>query len=508
MAAAYGVAIWLRRTPVASTVVPIQPLRCEQSAPELEAGLDRIRDEFDVPGPHSEAAVAEARTAAHHVLSTLAASTDIETAPRRDARDLGLVTIDPPGSRDLDQAVHIARRGRGWRVHYAIADVPAFVPSGGALAAEVLDRGVTFYLPDARSPLHPPVLGEDAASLLPGQERPAVLWTIDLDADGGVVSSHLERAIVRSRAQLTYADVQLDIDSGRAPEPLALLAEVGKARQAAEAERDGVSLDLPAQRIVLDGAAYRLEREDPVPAMGWNAQISLLTGMVAADVMLSAGVGLLRTLPPPDDDVTKVVRRTARALGVAWPDGASYASVVRGLDGAVPDEAALLALAARGLRGADYLALVPGGEVPSDPAALRHAAVAAPYAHVTAPLRRLCDRPTIEVLLALFGGRPVPEAVVASLPELPKAMARARAREGGAARAAVDLVEALLLRPRIGEVLDATVVSAGAERSMVVIASLAVQATIDGVALPLGDTVPVRVEDADPVARRVRFSVV
>jgi exoribonuclease R len=352
------------------------------------------------------------------------------------------------------------------------------------------------------------VLGEDAASLLPGQERAAVLWTIDLDASGDVVSAHLERAVVRSRAQLTYAEVQVDVDSGRADETLALLAEVGQARQAAEAARDGVSLDLPVQRVVLDGGTYRLERESTVAAMGWNAQISLLAGMVAADAMLSAGVGLLRTLPPPDRDVVKVVRRTARALGVPWPDEASYAAVVRSLDSADPDQAALLALAARGLRGADYLPLGPGLPVPSDPTAVRHAAVAAPYAHVTAPLRRLCDRPTIEVCLALFGDRPVPAETVAALPELPAAMARAKAREGGAARAAVDLVEALLLRPRIGEVLDATVVSAGEDRSTVVVGSLAIQASNAGAPLPLGEPNRVRVDDADPVARQVRFTVV
>jgi exoribonuclease R len=146
--------------------------------------------------------------------------------------------------------------------------------------------------------------------------------------------------------------------------------------------------------------------------------------------------------------------------------------------------------------------------VPSDPAAVRHAAVAAPYAHVTAPLRRLCDRPTIEVCLALFGDRPVPAETVAALPELPAAMARAKAREGGAARAAVDLVEALLLRPRIGEVLDATVVSAGEDRSTVVVGSLAIQASIAGAPLPLGEPIRVRVDDADPVARQVRLTVV
>lgn len=485
--------------------MPIQPLRCEHHAPELEAGLDRIREEFDVPGPHSAEAIAEADRAAHEVLSGLDDSTSGE---RRDARDLALVTIDPPGSRDLDQALHIEHRKAGWRVHYAIADVPAFVAAGSTLAAEVQQRGVTFYLPDERSPLHPPVLGEDAASLLPGQDRPAVLWTIDLDADGAVVSSHLERAVVRSRAQLTYAEVQVDVDSGRASETLALLAEVGRLRQAVEAARDGVSLDLPTQRIVPDGGAYRLEHEVPVPAMGWNAQISLLTGMVAAEAMLSAGVGLLRTLPPPDEKVTKIVRRTAKALGVPWPDGASYASFVRGLDGADPDQAAVLALAARGLRGAGYLALGTGEPAPSAPSAVRHAAVAAPYAHVTAPLRRLCDRATIEVCLALYEDRTVPEEVVAQLGGLPTAMAQARAREGGAARAAVDLMEALLLCGRVGEVLDGAVVSSDDKRSTVVIGPLAIEATVEGARLPLGERVSLRVDGADPTARRVHLTPV
>ncbi|MGH9273228.1 MAG: RNB domain-containing ribonuclease [Acidimicrobiales bacterium] len=485
--------------------MPIQPLRCEHEAPELEAGLDRIREEFDVPGPHSAEAVAEADGAAHAVLSGLDAPMSGE---RRDARDLALVTIDPPGSRDLDQAVHIEHRKAGWRVHYAIADVPAFVTVGGTLAAEVQERGVTFYLPDERSPLHPPVLGDDAASLLPGQDRPAVLWTIDLDADGTVASAHLERAVVRSRAQLTYAEVQVDVDSGRASETLALLADVGRVRQEVEAARDGVSLDLPTRRIVPDGGSYRLDHEIPVPAMGWNAQISLLTGMVAAEAMLGADVGLLRTLPSPDDKVIRAVRHTAKALGVPWPDGASYATVVRGLDGADPDQAALLALAARGLRGAGYLPLGTGDPRPEDPAALRHAAVAAPYAHVTAPLRRLCDRATIEVCLALYGDRAVPDELIAQLAELPTAMARARARESGAARAAVDLVEALLLCARVGEVLDATVVSADEERSTVVIGTLAIEATVEGAHLPLGERVSLRVDGADPMARQVRLTPV
>ena len=108
--------------------------------------------------------------------------------PELDATDVPLVTLDPPGSRDLDQAVHLAARGDGYRVSYAIADVGAFVRPGSAIDAEARRRGQTLYSPDRRTPLHPPVLSEGAASLLPDELGPAVLWTIDLDADGEPVA--------------------------------------------------------------------------------------------------------------------------------------------------------------------------------------------------------------------------------------------------------------------------------------------------------------------------------
>jgi len=366
-------------------------------------------------------------------------------------------------------------------------------------------RGVTYYLPDARDPLHPAVLGEGAASLLPDEDRPAVLWTIDLDRDGVAGTTRVERAVVRSRAQRTYDEVQRAVDGGRASGTQALLAEVGPLRQEVEADRGGVSLDLPTQRVVREDGTYRLELETVVPAMGWNAQISLLTGMQAAQIMLGAGVGLLRTMPPPPVDVVQTVRRTAGALGVTWPDGTDYASEVRGLDSDVPAEAALLVLASRGLRGAGYLALLPGIPAPRG-SLVEHAAVAAPYAHVTAPLRRLADRFAVETCLALVTDRPPADQIVGVLHELPKAMAQASAREGSVARAVVDLVEVLLLAPRVGEVVDATVVAADAERSTVVIAEPAVQAVVDGHALPLGEVVRVRIAAADLDARRVHLT--
>ena len=104
--------------------------------------------------------------------------------PERDETPVPFFTVDPPGSMDLDQAMHLERDGDGHRIRYAIADVPTFVRLGGALDRVTRERGQTVYCPDLRVPLHPEVLSEAAASLLPDAVRPAFVWDLHLDAAG------------------------------------------------------------------------------------------------------------------------------------------------------------------------------------------------------------------------------------------------------------------------------------------------------------------------------------
>ncbi len=154
---------------------------------------------------------------------------------------------------DLDQAMHIERDGAGYVVHYAIADVAAFVSPGDPVDLEANRRGETLYGADSKIPLHPKVLSEGAASLLPDQVCPALLWTIKVDETGEGIDVVVERALVKSRAKLDYASVQADLDAGRAAEMFTLLKEVGELRLAREAARGGVSLPLPEQEIVERG---------------------------------------------------------------------------------------------------------------------------------------------------------------------------------------------------------------------------------------------------------------
>ena len=115
--------------------------------------------------------------------------------------------------------------------------------------------------------------------------------------------------------------------------------------------------------------------------------------------MVYARVGLLRTLPPPDPRDVQRLHRTAHALGIDWPAELLYPDFIRSLDPAKPQHAAMISACTRLLRGSGYVAF--DGETPAQP---QHAALAAEYAHVTAPLRRLGDRYACEVCVALCAG--------------------------------------------------------------------------------------------------------
>ncbi|MGE5720672.1 MAG: ribonuclease catalytic domain-containing protein, partial [Nocardioidaceae bacterium] len=323
--------------------------------------------------------------------------------PELDRTDIPFVTIDPASALDLDQAMHLERDGDGYVVHYAIADVGAFVAPGDPVDAEAHRRGETLYGADSKVPLHPKVLSEDAASLLPDKVRPALLWTIKVDADGEGTDADVQRALVRSRAKLDYDSVQEQIDAGTADDIFTLLREVGELRRHREAERGGVSLPLPDQEIDIDGDRWSLSFRSMHPVEEWNAQISLLTGMAAADHMIYGRVGLLRTLPPADSRDVQRLHRTARALGIDWPAELLYPDFIRSLDPTRPEHAAMVVASTRLLRGSGYVGF--NGAVPEQ---AEHSALASEYAHVTAPLRRLVDRYALEISLALCAGTEVP----------------------------------------------------------------------------------------------------
>lgn len=456
---------------------------------ELVARLRAIRDELELPESFPAEVEAEARAA-------VAAPLEL------DLTGIPFITIDPPTSTDLDQALHLERAGDGYLVRYAIADVAAFVEPGGAIDVEARERGQTLYAPDGRIPLHPTALSEDAASLLADVDRPAFVWTFTLDARGAVTDTALGRALVRSRRKASYRDAQADVDAGTADASLALLPEIGTLRLEQERRRGGASLDRPEEEVVVVDGRYRLERRSPMPIESFNAQLSLMTGMAAAQIMLAGGIGILRTMPGPDPETIANFRAQVAAIECPWPEHQPYGEYLRALDRNDPRGLAVLHAAGALFRGAGYT--VFDGEVPAE---TMQAAIAAPYAHATAPLRRLVDRFVLVACEALVNGRPVPEWVREALPSLPTIMGRSDAVASRLDRAAIDAIEAALLRDRVGETFEVTVIAARGDSGTVQLTDPFIAAPIDG-PVRAGERMTARLVEAGIATGAVRFTPV
>lgn len=448
----------------------------------LADGLAAIRAAHNVPPAFPPAVLAEAEEAARRTPDAHADWTD-----RR------FVTLDPASATDLDQAFAIEVAGGEVVLHYAIADVAWFVDDGGAIDTEAWARGETLYLPDGKAPLHPPVLSEGAASLLPDGERPAVVFTVRVAADGAARLDAVTRARVRSRAKLAYETVTAaDLPPGFDT----LTARLA----AAERARGAARVDPPEQELARgsDGRLHlafrtRSRFEDA------NALLSLAVNMAVADTLLAHGTGLFRVMPAPTAEDVARLRLTAQAFSLAWAPGVPLEAFTRTLDPAEPRAAAFMLAVRRAGHGASY-APFRAGERPW------HAAVAATYAQATAPLRRLADRYVVRAALSVTNGAGVEPVVSDAFTRLPRVMARADAAAGAIDRAVIDLAETVLLAPRVGETFAATVTDARPGRVQVQLDGLPVVANVNADAIP-GDRVMLRLDTADTAEGTLAFSL-
>jgi len=447
----------------------------------LAGGLAAIRSQFRVPEGFPPEVLAAAEAAAARVPDQHA---------DRTARPF--VTLDPASSTDLDQAFAIERAGADLVLHYAIADVAWFVADGDPLDAEAWRRGTTTYLPDGKAGLYPPALAERAASLLPDGPRPALVLTVRVDPEGGARLDGVERALVRSRAKLAYATVRdEDLPAG--------FAEIARRIDAAEDRRGAARVEPPQQEVDRDEAGrFQLGFRPLRPAESRNAALSLAANMAVAEALRAAGTGLFRVMAPPAAPAILRLRGTARAFGLDWPETMTLEQFERRLGPHDPREAAFMLATRRAGEGASYAPFRPGVRP-------WHAAVAATYAHATAPLRRLADRYVLRAALAAANGQHVPEAVTEAFERLPAVMARAEARDGQIERAVIDLAETVLLQGQEGQPFAAVVTDLGENGARIQLCDLPVVARVAAGPVQPGERLRVRLAEVDPTRRTLRF---
>ncbi len=461
----------------------------EKAQEALTNGFNAIATQFRLPSDFPPEVIVAADMATADSVSTHPAW----LAGRRDVTQIPFVTLDPATSTDLDQAFAIERDGDDLVLYYALADVSAFVPTEGEIEREAWTRGVTIYGLAKKIPLYPKVISQGAASLLPDGPRPAILVVVSICPKGKVSLRSIDRVVCRSRAKLAYDGIDLGL--------LPFVEEFAKRMWADEAARGAVRVEFPQQEVIVDESApggVRLVLRARVLSESINSALSLAVNMAIGSLLQNAHMGLFRVMDEPEPHAVASLRRTAHALGINWALTESLRDLQRRMDPENFSHQRFL-LDARRAGGRARYALYNSNK----PA--WHSAIGAVYSHATAPMRRLADRYVLDLAYLLANNLAVPSALTGLLAQLPAVMDRCEGRASNVDRAVIDLLEAVSLQHRIGEILEAEVVDAA--MGIVQTHDSAIRAKATN--LPKtenGATVRVRIELADPTTRTVRLT--
>jgi ribonuclease R len=229
--------------------------------------------------------------------AALVAAPGLDDAALEDQESIPYVTVDGENTRDLDQALYLERDGDNFRILYAIADAAYYVRPATALFAEAMRRGTSFYLPGLSVPMLPRSLSEGAVSLNPNVLRRALVFDMRVDSGGHCLGTRMHRARIRSRAKLSFEEVQTLLDDPTVS-PLAgaeyaaslqLLPVVGKLRQLEAAARQVIRFHREEVSVGLAADAFTVIARVRHDVEKYNEQISLLCnaegGRILCDVV-------------------------------------------------------------------------------------------------------------------------------------------------------------------------------------------------------------------------------
>lgn len=384
----------------------------------------------------------------------------------RDCRDLPWSSIDNAESRDLDQLeVAFPAEGGATRLLVAIADVDQFVPAGSALDAHAARNGTSLYVGADVLPMLPEEISAGASSLLPGEDRAAIVLDLQVASDGSVEACEVFRALVRNGAKLAYEEVSRWLEGGIAPDALrgdaTLQAQVRLQHEAAtrlrklRSARGALELDTIDARVVGGGGdVVGIELTTKGPARDLIEDLMIAANESAARYLDEHGRSSLRRVvraPARWDRLVALASRSGEALPPT-PDAPALAAFLERRRAADPAHFPDLSLSVVKLLGAgEYVVDPPGGTREG------HFGLAvSDYAHSTAPNRRYADLVTQRLLKAAIARAPAPY----SDEELAEIARQCTEREN-AARAVERQVRkqagAMLLDSRIGDRFEAIV---------------------------------------------------
>jgi ribonuclease R len=486
-----------------------------------------------------------------------------ELKGRRDFRDLPIVTIDGETARDFDDAVLVDKLPAG---HYAlqvhIADVSHYVTPGSAIDAEARLRGTSVYFPDRAVPMLPFELSTNICSLIPQADRLVLSALIEFDRRGEPLHFEFCRGVIRSAERMTYTNVHLLLEGDPAQraryatlvERFELMRELAEILRQKRYKRGSIDFDLPEPLIEFDetGTMTGIGRSPRNIANRIIEEFMLAANeAVAAHLEHTGHPAIYRVHETPDPKRVMEFEEIAAQFGYSLGVGAipvsrhrykerkaegrvvhkevilpkeiklsskAYQKLVAKIEGK-PEERILSYLMLRSLKQARY----------SEENSGHFALAATHYTHFTSPIRRYPDLIVHRLLTASLDNR-----TYSNEPELKAIADECSLTERRAAEAERELVEwkkAKFMEDRVGEEFDGLIISAARYGLFVELADLFVEGLVPIDTLPgdqyayhenvrkiigqrtrrefsIGDRVRVILDRADPLERKLQFSIV
>ena len=368
-----------------------------------------------------------------------------EVGERQDLRHLPTVTIDGVDARDFDDAISVERVEVGYRVRVHIADVTHYVEPGSALDKQAAYRGNSVYLPGTVAPMLPRRLSDDICSLRPHEERAAVTVEVEVDGEGETRSFRTYRSVIVSDARLTYESVDAFLAGDAVVENSGLVMtayELSRRLKVRAARRGKLELGgrEPEYRIDEDGVPMGAGVRRSTPARELIEELMVLANESVAKILRRKEGGVFRVHERPDSESLETLAKRLAAVGVqAEP---------------TPENLGTISQMAKS-DAVNYLILRSIPRALYSPEDLGHYGLALEhYTHFTSPIRRYAD---VLVHRALLGEEP-PE----DLGEVSASNSEREYRSMICERTADEYTLMWLMRDRVGDTLEGTVVSTAA----------------------------------------------
>ena len=377
---------------------------------DREAEIECVLNEYDIP----------TKKFTDEVMSCLPDPGYVPklTPDRVDLRDLNVVSIDPPGCCDIDDALHCRKLPNGnHEIGVHIADVSHYVDAGSKLDEEASFRCTSTYLVNKRLDMLPSLLTTDLCSLKSGVDRYAFTVTWEIDDDCNVVNVRFFKSIIHSAKSYTYAQAQGviddDLDSSEIALGLRKLSEISKHLRARRVRAGALTLASPEVKFAIDDDSLNPTDVTSYDVLGTNALVEEM--MLLANVTVGKRVlrqyptlGVLRRHPSPDLERFDGLISKANSAGMTI-DPTTSLTLSKSLDNCVIEadpyvNKIVRILTTRCMRPAEYFC---AGDLPSKE--WHHFGLASPiYTHFTSPIRRYCDVLTHRLLAASIGYSPLP----------------------------------------------------------------------------------------------------